>query len=232
MPITSRARWWAFAPYVLVSIVHVTALAYSNDVLDAATKILLMPLLLGGVIVVGWGLPRPQSAPLGILVVGLFFSWLGDEASVFFSFAPELPVMLAMFGVAHLAYIWLFNRHLAIRRLPWWTLVYLAWWVAVLAVLWPNLGSLALAVAAYGIVLGGTAASSARCHPIIAIGGALFLCSDTILAFRLFTDGMPQWTSPMVMVTYCAGQGLIAAGTLVALRLRAAAPLTPALATT
>jgi len=232
VPITSRARWWAFAPYVLVSIVHVTALAYSNDVLDAATKILLMPLLLGGVIVVGWGLPRAQSAPLGILVVGLFFSWLGDEASVFFSFAPELPVMLAMFGVAHLAYIWLFNRHLAIRRLPWWTLVYLAWWVAVLAVLWPNLGSLALAVAAYGIVLGGTAASSARCHPIIAIGGALFLCSDTILAFRLFTDGMPQWTSPMVMVTYCAGQGLIAAGTLVALRLRAAAPLTPALATT
>ena len=70
---------------------------------------------------------------------------------------------------------------------------------------------------------GRTAAGAARCHPVIAWGGVFFLASDTILAFRLFVpDAMPDWTSPLVMLTYCLGQGLIAAGVLLAARLRAA----------
>ncbi|UUT35135.1 lysoplasmalogenase [Microbacterium elymi] len=53
----------------------------------------------------------------------------------------------------------------------------------------------------------------------MAIGALLFLASDTLLAFRLFLpDAMPGWTSPVVMLTYTAGQGLIAAGALAALR--------------
>lgn len=47
------------------------------------------------------------------------------------------------------------------------------------------------------------------------------LSSDTILAFRLFvTDLMPDWTSPLVMVTCTLGQGLIIAGLLITLRSR------------
>ena len=77
------------------------------------------------------------------------------------------------------------------------------------------------AVAGYGLVLGGTAAFAARCSPLIATGGVFFLLSDTVLAFRLFlADTMPQWTSPLVMLTYTLGQGLIVAGALVALRKR------------
>ena len=53
----------------------------------------------------------------------------------------------------------------------------------------------------------------------IAWGGVFFLASDTILAFRLFMpDAMPAWTSPLVMITYCLGQGLIAAGVVVSAR--------------
>ncbi|SEE15009.1 YhhN-like protein [Arthrobacter alpinus] len=45
-----------------------------------------------------------------------------------------------------------------------------------------------------------------------------FLASDTILAFRIFAlELMPDWTSGMVMLTYTIGQGLIAAGTVIAL---------------
>jgi uncharacterized membrane protein YhhN len=227
-----RLRWWAFAPYVIVSLIHIGALSVDATDIAAVTKILLMPLLACAVVILAKDVPKARTVALAILGVGIGFSWIGDEAAVFFPFAPELPVMLAAFGVAHLAYIWLFNRHLAVRRLPVWTIVYVAWWVGMLAVLWPRLGALSFAVAAYGLVLGGTAASAARCHPIVAIGGALFLCSDTILAFRLFIpEAMPHWTSPLVMITYCGGQGLIAAGTIAALRTRAVAPATQVVAT-
>ncbi|MDD0857499.1 lysoplasmalogenase family protein [Arthrobacter alpinus] len=84
-----------------------------------------------------------------------------------------------------------------------------------LTILWPRAGSLALAVAAYGLVLGTTAALSTRCSPMIMWGGAFFLASDTILAFRIFAlELMPDWTSGMVMLTYTVGQGLIIAGAL------------------
>lgn len=228
-----RLRWWAFAPYALVSVIHVTAIAVGADSLDAVTKVLLMPLLACAVVIVAGGWPKERTKILGILLVGLLFSWIGDEAAVFLPFLPELPVMLGAFGIAHLMYIWLFNRHLAERRLPVWTIVYLAWWIGMLAFLWPHLGDLTIAVILYGLVLGGTAASAARCNPIVAVGGALFLTSDTILACRIFVpELMAHWTSPMVMVTYCAGQGLIAAGTLVALRTRAVTAPAPLLATT
>lgn len=232
MSTSPRTRWWAFAPYAIVSLVHIGALAAYDDSLAAVTKFLLMPLLACAIFIVAAGWPKEKARVLAILGVGLAFSWIGDEAAVFFPFAPELPIMLGAFGVAHLMYIWLFNRHLAVRRLPAWTVVYLVWWAGMLAFLWPQLGGLTVAVVLYGIVLGGTAASAARCHPIVTLGGALFLTSDTILAGRIFVpDMMPHWTSPMVMLTYCAGQGLIVAGTLVALRSRAVAPVAEVLAT-
>ena len=88
-----------------------------------------------------------------------------------------------------------------------------------LAVVGTHVGNLFLALAAYGLVLAGTAATSARGNAVIATGGAFFLASDSILAFRLFLpDAMPAWTSPAVMLTYTLGQGLIIAGVIRALR--------------
>jgi uncharacterized membrane protein YhhN len=154
-----------------------------------------------------WG--RPAT----LLFAALAFSWLGDGAATFFPFAPELPVMLACFGLAHLAYIWLFTREMAERPLPAWTVVYAGWWVALLAVLWPHLGALAIPVALYGIVLAGTAATAARAGGIIAIGAAFFLASDSLLAFRIFTpDALPEGAGALVMLTYTLGQGLLAYG--------------------
>ncbi len=198
-----------FVPYAAVSAVHIVALAIDDEALARPTKLMLMPLLAVGA---SWS-SRRRDIRIGLLLIAIGLSWMGDGAGVFFSPWPELPVMLVCFGLAHLAYIWLFLRHLTTRRLPTWTIIYAAWWAGMLIVLWPHLGALAWAVAAYGLVLGGTAASAARCRPMIAVGGAFFLASDTLLAFRLFLpDAMPGWTSPLVMLTYCLGQGLIAAG--------------------
>jgi len=208
----------AFAPYALFSAIHVILLAIHSP-LAAPTKLALMPLL--AIPVVVWYRRVPRRGVTVLLLAAILFSWLGDGAGAFFPDAPELPLMLAFFGIAHLAYITLFLRHLTERRMPWWTLVYAAWWIAMVALLGPHTGGLLLAVAAYGLVLGGTAALSARCSPLIAAGGAFFLVSDTILAFRLFLpDVMPLWTSPAVMFTYTIGQGLIVAGALLQSRER------------
>ncbi|MFT4232921.1 MAG: lysoplasmalogenase family protein [Leucobacter sp.] len=205
----------AWAPYLALAIVHVVALGTASPV-AGPTKLALMPLLALPVIVAAPRL-RPRAAT-ALLLAALLCSWLGDGAGAFFPGSPELPLMLLFFGIAHLAYISLFLRFARVRRLPRWTLVYATWWIAMLAVLGPRIGALVFAVAAYGIVLAGTAAAAARCNPLIAWGGVFFLASDSILAFRLFLpDAMPDWTSPAVMLTYTLGQGLLVAGALRAL---------------
>ena len=210
---------WAFAPFVVASALHVVLLAVDSP-LAGPTKLLLMPMLAVPVLVSARRLP-PRATLL--LIAALLFSWLGDGAGAFFPMAPELPVMLLFFGIAHVAYIVLFARLLATQRMPWWALVYAAWWIAMILFLGPHTGSLLIAVALYGLVLGGTAAFSTRCGPVVAVGGAFFLASDTLLAFRLFLpDSLPSWSSPAVMLTYTIGQGLIVAGTLMALRKRSA----------
>jgi uncharacterized membrane protein YhhN len=210
-------RLLGFLPYVVVSLIHVSVLAREGEALAATTKLLLMPLLAVAVLWAARGLGN--GIRLTLLLVAIALSWLGDETGVFFPFLPEVPGMLLFFGLAHLVYIWLFVHHLAYRRVRTWAVVYAVWWVAMLAALFPHLGALTLAVAAYGLVLGGTAISAARCNMTTTLGGVFFLASDSVLAFRIFLpDAMPDWTSPLVMATYCLGQGLLAAGVLVAIR--------------
>lgn len=216
-PAPVRLLAWALLPYVLVSITHVILLTVGSPA-ATPTKLLLMPLLAVPLAVAA---RRLRRGPLALIAVALLFSWLGDGAGTLFPAAPELPLMLGFFGIAHLAYIALFVRYLARRRVPLWALAYAAWWVAMILVLGPHTGGLLIAVAVYGLVLGGTATLAARCTPAVAVGGAFFLMSDTILAFQLFLpDSVAPWGSPTVMLTYTLGQGLIVAGALAALTRR------------
>lgn len=215
---SSRALALSFAPYILLSIAHVALLAVDSPA-ASPTKIALMPLLAVPVLVFARQLG--STATVMLLAAALTFSWLGDSAGAFFPALPELPLMLGFFGLAHLAYIALFLRFLSRRRMPWWTLLYAAWWVAMLVVLGPHTDGLLPALAIYGLVLAGTAATSARSTPTIAVGGAFFLASDTILAFHLFLpEAVSPWGSPAVMLTYTLGQGLLIAGAIAALTRR------------
>lgn len=217
-----RSMLFGFAPYAVVSLIHIVALAVGAEAVAGPTKLLLMPLL---AVAVFWGGRGSQwGKTYTLLFTAIALSWLGDGAGTFFAGVPTLPMMLLFFGLAHLCYIWLFWRIIAVQRVPKWAIVYGLWWFGLLALLGPNLGDLLIPVALYGLVLAGTAVAASRCHPLVATGGAFFFASDAILAFRLFTpDAMPDWTSPVVMVTYCLGQGLIAAGVIFADRLKTAA---------
>ncbi|MGB3303259.1 lysoplasmalogenase [Gordonia sp. (in: high G+C Gram-positive bacteria)] len=201
-----------WVPFVLVSVIHLVALTFNSGV-AGPTKLFLMPLL--ALPVVGAGRGHVVGPIRTLLLVALGFSWLGDGAGAFFPNGLELPLMLAFFGCAHIAYIVLFVRYLNVRRLPRWVAIYALWWVVMVAVIGPHTGALLIPVALYGLVLAGTAATAGGCGPMVAIGGAFFLTSDSLLAWRLFLpDAAPGWFGPAVMATYTLGQGLIVAGVL------------------
>ncbi|EGD53754.1 lysoplasmalogenase [Gordonia neofelifaecis] len=200
-----------WVPYVVVAVVHVIALVVDRGS-AGPTKLLLMPLLTLPVIGACAVVDRRVTT---LLFAALASSWVGDSAGELVSGGGELPLMLAFFAAAHIAYIVLFTRRIAVRSLPRWTVVYGIWWIAMVAAVGPHAGALVVAVAAYGLVLAGTAATAGRCAPLVAVGGACFLTSDSLLAFRLFLpDAAPGWFGPAVMATYTVGQGLIVAGTL------------------
>lgn len=202
----------AWVPFVVVAVVHVAALIVQSS-WAGPTKLALMPLLALPVLIAAPRLRPP--AITGLLLVAMTLSWLGDGAGALFPGGPELPLMLAFFGLAHLAYIALFVRFLGSGGWRRWALLYGVWWVAMVAVIGPHAGGLLVAVAIYGVVLAGTAATGARCGPVVGIGAAFFLASDSLLAFRLFVpDAAPGWFSPAVMAAYTLGQGLIVAGVL------------------
>ena len=217
---TTERLWLPFAPYALLSAVHV-ALLLSEHPAAYPTKLLLMPALAFAALWTRRSIhPRPRG-PFLLLVASVGCSWLGDGAAFFFAGLPELPMMLLSFGLAHVGYVLLMWRVpcIALRPFPRWAGIYAVAYGALIATLWPHAGDLLVPVMIYGLLLAATAAFAARCSPMIAWGGAWFLVSDAILAFRIFVpEAMPPWTSGAVMVTYTLGQGLLVAGIMLALR--------------
>ncbi|GAC81765.1 Uncharacterized membrane protein YhhN [Gordonia malaquae] len=213
---TPKARDVAlWLPYVVVAVVHVGSLA-AQGTIAGPTKLLLMPLLAIPVIAAARGAERRAIVLIG---AALLFSWFGDSVGAVVSDGDELPFMLLFFAAAHVAYIVLFVRILAIGPMPRWALVYVVWWVVMVAVVGLRAGALFLGVGAYGLVLQATAATASRCNRTIAIGAALFLTSDSLLALLLFLpETSPGWFDPLAMATYVIGQGLISFGALQALR--------------
>ncbi len=198
-----------FAPYLLVSIVYLVAQATDLESVSAFLKPLLMPLLLAAFL---FSLPRIRSELALLGSLGILFSWAGD---VTLASPGDLGFLvgLGFFLLAHIAYIILFLRRLRMRRLRWAALVYLAWWVALVTILAPHLGSLLIPVAVYGLVLGTMGAIGLSCNCWIAIGGALFVISDTLLGLNRFLPGFDLWqVDTAIMLTYIAAQGLIAFG--------------------
>lgn len=198
-----------FVPYVIVGVVYLVAQLLGADEVTDFDKPLLMPVLLAGFL---FAVPRMRSEIAIVGTVAIALSWLGD---VTLGTVGEIwfLVGLGFFLLAHVAYLTLFLRRLKSRPVPSWALVYLVWWVALLAILWPHLGSLLLPVAVYGIVLGLMGAVALSCNRWVAIGGALFVVSDSLLGINRFHPDF-EWSlvHVAIMLTYIAAQGLIAFG--------------------
>lgn len=154
------------------------------------------------------------------ILVGLALSLVGDIALLW----PKqgfLPGLIA-FLLAHLAYIAAFHRRarLGARWQPF--AVYGLIAAGVLIVLWPGIpAALVLPVLLYVACLGSMAAQSAVVWRVArgtagealarsgAIGGALFMLSDALLAFNKFAAPLPM-ASLLVLGSYWAAQWFIA----------------------
>jgi uncharacterized membrane protein YhhN len=207
----ARLAW--FLPYLIVGALHLVALFIGSVELDGATKPLLMPALLIAFLV---ALPkrRTEIAVLGTLA--LVFSWLGD---VLLSTPGGIGFLIGLgaFLLAHATYLILFLRPLKVRRVPWLALIYLLWWVGLVAALARDTGTLLIPVAIYGLVLGGLAAAGLGSNRWIAVGAFLVLASDSVLAFKLFQPNFSLWEHDFViMIMYIVGEGLITIGALLA----------------
>ena len=208
-----RLLW--FVPFVVASTLHLGALfASAAGVAGAgevasASKPALMLTLLGAFLATT---PQPRGRIAVWASAGIVLSLAGD---VLFAQPGDVGFILGLsaFLLAHVAYTILFLGPLKTRGMPRLAALYGLWWFGLLALLLPHLGALAVPVVVYGGVLGLSAASALGTNRMVAVGAALFLVSDSVLACKLFLPGFSFWQQDFViMVLYCAGQGLIALG--------------------
>jgi uncharacterized membrane protein YhhN len=149
------------------------------------------------------------------VLVGLVLSLAGDVALLWprEGFLPGLVSFL----LAHLAYLVAFTRGVRFAARP---LVFVGYGVVaalILAALWPGVpAALRLPVVAYVVCLAAMAAqaavvwaSGAPRGAVLALGGALFMASDALLATNRFATPLPA-ASLWILATYWAAQWCIA----------------------
>ena len=200
-----------FAPYLVVSVIHLVAISAGATTIAGFTKPILMVLL---VVAFMFSLPqvRGEVALLGSL--GILLSWLGDTT---LSSPDELGFLIGLgfFLLAHIAYVVLFLRRLRTRAFRPLSLVYLVWWILLIVLLAPHLGSLLVPVVVYGLVLCAMGALALHCNRWIAFGGALFVISDSLLGLHNFLPGFSLWQVDFfIMLSYLLAQGCIVFGAL------------------
>lgn len=210
MPAAVRPRpLVAFAPFLLVSVIHLIGQLMPSPVLTTLTKPLLIPFLAIAVI---WFLRRSLSRAAILLLGALLFSWLGDLA-LLIPGGTWFLIGLVLFLLAHVAYIALFSSDVGVGRPRRWSLVYGVWFAALILVLAPHLGGMLVPVVVYGLVICSMAVVATRCGGTVVAGATLFLLSDSLLAVNTFVADIEiPAVDFLVMLTYLAGQGLIALG--------------------
>jgi uncharacterized membrane protein YhhN len=172
--------------------------------------------------IIAWAWPRGRAEPRlrRLVLIGLVLSLAGDVALLW----PQqgfLPGLIA-FLLAHLAYIAAFcqPQRFAGRRAPFVAYALVAG--VILALLWPGVpGGLRAPVVAYVLCLASMAAQAAVVWlaargtaaearwRLAAIGGALFVVSDALLATNKFASPLPL-ASLWILASYWVAQWCIA----------------------
>ena len=173
------------------------------------------PLATLAVIAYAWGRGADQPLTRRWVLIGLAFSLAGDVALLW----PKQGFLpgLVSFLLAHLAYLVAITRHSRLAARPLAFVAYALVAGAILAWLWPGVpGALRLPVLAYVVCLAAMAAQAAvlwrQGQPrgaVLALGGALFVVSDALLASNKF--GQPLALSSLwILSTYWSAQWCIA----------------------
>lgn len=169
------------------------------------------------VIALAWPRGRDTPGQRRWVLAGLWLSLAGDVALLWpkQGFVPGLVAFL----LAHLAYIVAYGHRVRFGARPLAFAVYAVVALAILSQLWHGVpAALQVPVVAYVVALASMAAQAAawwRSAPgdpdarAAALGGALFLASDSLLAYNRFASALPL--APLwILSTYWAAQVCIA----------------------
>lgn len=205
-----NGRTVTLAALVTVTLVHLLALGFDWSLAATVTKPLLMPILAGYAVLAA----RPRRPAL--LVAAVLCGWAGD---VFLMIDAPTAFLAGMGGFAagHLCYQVIFVRRGSwrTRRTAVAAAVYTVVWGIVLVALWPGLPpELRVPVAVYSLLLAATAVLAVGVNARAAVGGALFLISDTLIATGIADLPRPPGVDVWIMSTYVLGQYLIVTGAL------------------
>jgi len=210
--------------YAAVSVLYVGAAAASLTVVMTATKPLLMPALAAFLVSAS---PRPFTRMVRIVLGALAFSWLGDVLLEVSRLSDSDNLFLAGLGgflVAQVLYVVAFApvvRSSTPPRPPLWALAYVLYGAGLVAFLAPELGEFLLPVAVYAAAICTMGVVASGVNAWTALGAALFVASDTLLAVGRFTDLLTigdNWERVLVIGTYLPAQGLIVVGVVIAQR--------------
>ena len=192
----------------VVSVLELSAVATDNTVLEHLTKPLLLPLLIIFVLVeVGWN----ADPSIKFLIIGQFFSFLGDVA-LMFDGDLWFALGIGMFLITHIFYLIGFFKIGAregLRERRWVLVAYPLFWLAANAALWSGLGPLRIPIIVYSAFLVAMAMCSMSLGTLFGIGGALFMVSDLLIGETVAYGAFPG-SGVVIMLTYIVGQAIIA----------------------
>lgn len=206
--------------YTVVSAGHLVVQIAGPAWLSRPTQMLLMPLLAAWL----WWAAPARTRLVRLATAALALSWLGDSLPAAFTGDTAFLAMVGGFLLAQLAYaaaFWPYRRESAAGT-PW-AAGYVVAFGVLFALCAPGAGALVVPVAVYGGCLTLMAVLATGADRLAGIGGAVFFCSDALIALGAFAD----WYDPpvegfWVMLTYLTGQALLAAGVLRRVRSEAA----------
>lgn len=200
----------AVAVYGGLAVIHLTSSLLGWERGAGLTMGLLMPPLAVYLATILAVAPRSAAgAPaerriVATLLVALGFCWLGDLAG-------DIVLKLAAFGLGHVAYCvaWWPARSASLvgRRRTRAAAVgaYTVVAVTMVAVLAGHVGGLIGPVAVYAVLVSSMAVLASATGPRGALGGVLFVVSDTLLAWHVFVSPLPLG-DVWVMASYLAAQ--------------------------
>jgi uncharacterized membrane protein YhhN len=215
MPPDTRGHgiWLALCTLVCA----VLAIASAPWALDQAwLNFMFKPLATVLILAHAWPRGHDRPAARRWVLVGLVCSLAGDVALLW----PQQGFLpgLVSFLLAHLAYLVAFTRGPRLAAWPWPFVAYALVAGAILAALWPGVpGALRAPVVAYVLCLAAMASQAAvagradggRRGLGLALGGALFVASDALLATNKFATPLPL-SGLWILATYWSAQWLIA----------------------
>ena len=209
---------WLLPAFIFSAALAVLAAPWALD--QPVLAWVFKPLATAMVIAFAWQRGERGGLQRRAVLAGLMLSWLGDVALLW----PQqgfLPGLVA-FLLAHLAYLLAFTQQ---ARLGAWWPAFVAYALvagAILALLWPGVPApLRGPVLAYVVCLAAMAAQAGvrwrrrrgkpdeRWARSAAIGGALFVLSDAMLATDRFAQPLPA-ASLWILPAYWAAQWLLA----------------------